>query len=102
MNYKNDKRDPKGMTERNSRSASSRCRPVDEYRGDNKRDARLAELECKFCFYLAGRIGGCAMTSANCGECQKDMMFGSTCVDYCCQDCAKAKGICKHCGAEMD
>jgi hypothetical protein len=102
MNYKNDKRDPKKMREHNATRVQMRCRPVDEFRADTRKEERLAELECLYCFYMAGRIGGCAMTTANCGECQKEMLFGSTCVDYACPECAKKNSICKHCGAEMD
>ena len=69
---------------------------------DKERNARLKSNECPSCYYSDTRIGGAAMTTCNCGACNKEMMFGSTCVDVLCPDCAKKLQLCKHCGADVD
>lgn len=69
---------------------------------DARRAERLEKCECRLCFYYSGRIGGAMMTAARCGLCDKEMRFGSTNVDVLCQECAKAKKLCRHCGADID
>lgn len=59
--------------------------------------------QCKYCTFIRpDRIGGAAMTEASCGLCQKPLMFGSTCTDRLCPDCARNNGLCKHCGADLE
>jgi hypothetical protein len=69
---------------------------------DTDGDCRLAKQECKACFYVYGKIGGAAMTTSACGLCGKPMVFGSTCVDAVCPECAKAHKLCKHCGGDLE
>ena len=69
---------------------------------DPERGIRLAKQECMFCHYAAGRLGGAAMTTAQCAICGKEKVFGNTCVDILCQDCAKKHSLCLHCGGDVD
>ena len=61
---------------------------------DEDAEKRRAKGECVFCYYLDGKIGGAAMTDANCAICDKITMYGSTCVDILCLDCAKKNRLC--------
>lgn len=59
--------------------------------------------ECKACSYLfPDRIGGSAMTETVCGICEKPMLFGNTCTDVLCIECAELNLLCKHCGGDVD
>lgn len=69
---------------------------------DTKREKRLAAHECQYCYYLAGRVGGAAMTQSNCRSCNVEHWNSSTCTDEFCEACAKKFGICRHCGADLD
>ncbi len=69
---------------------------------DTDKEKRLTKCECVVCFYATSRIGGCAMTSAECANCKKDMMFGSTCVDLLCKECAKKLKLCCFCGSDIE
>lgn len=72
-----------------------------EFLADARKEKRQAACECKTCFYFrSGRIGGAAMTSANCGVCNKDMMFGSTNVDKICKGCGAKHQLCVRCGGD--
>jgi len=68
---------------------------------DPERKERLAKQECVVC-YKSSRIGGAAMTTTLCGICAKEMHFGSTNADWLCHECAKAAGLCRHCGADIE
>ena len=70
---------------------------------DEDRVARLKASNCKFCYYIYNsRIGGAAMTERPCGICGKVVMYGSTCTDAVCHDCAKKHSLCVHCGADLE
>src|SRR5690349_9157935 len=69
---------------------------------DVDREKRLAKQECRACYYASARIGGAALTQAECGSCKTVMQFGNTCTDVLCAACAKRLGACHHCGASMD
>jgi len=69
---------------------------------DDDKKNRLEKSECKMCFYRKGRIGGCAMTEQPCGICGIPVMYGSTCTDVLCLNCAKEHELCKHCGADRE
>jgi hypothetical protein len=73
-----------------------------EYFSDPKRKERREKQTCKYCYYYASHVGGAAITTSLCAECSQEMIFGSTCTDYCCDECAKKLGICKRCGATLD
>ena len=47
---------------------------------DTDREKRLAKHECKACYYIYGKIGGCAITWRNCGICGKEECYGNTCT----------------------
>lgn len=69
---------------------------------DEDRVERLKRSECRVCFYLSGRIGGAAMTSTQCGICDKVTTYGNTNTDVLCTDCAKKHKLCRHCGADVE
>lgn len=71
---------------------------------DAQKAERHAVAECVLCYtgYSNGRLGGARCTTVLCGLCDKELHFGSTCVDRLCLECAKAHGLCKHCGADVD
>ena len=73
------------------------------YLADSAKAGRKKSLECKFCFYFrSSRIGGCAMTKANCAVCNKDVMYGSTNVDLLCKECAGEHKLCCRCGGDVE
>lgn len=74
---------------------------IKRYLEDPEKKERIKEQECVCCYY-SSKIGGAAMTQTQCGLCEKEMYFGSTCVDALCQECAKNNKLCKHCGADME
>ena len=69
---------------------------------DPDKAKRKEENQCPACFYVFGRMGGASITHRPCGICEKDMMFGSTCTDSICDECASENGLCKHCGGDID
>lgn len=78
--------------------AVERARQVTE---DHERAERLAACECPMC-YKGSRIGGAAMTRSLCGICCTEMVFGNTCTDNLCLECAKSNLLCKRCGGDID
>jgi hypothetical protein len=69
---------------------------------DADRPAREAKGECLYCYYFhTQRIGGAAMCSRECGLCDSNVTSGSTNCDVLCKECAKERGLCKHCGADL-
>jgi hypothetical protein len=68
---------------------------------DAEKKKRLATGECVVCFY-SSRIGGSAITESSCQNCKKEMIFGSTCIDKLCSECAGKENLCKYCGADID
>jgi len=73
-----------------------------EFMTDPRKKKRLENCECKTCFYFrSGRIGGAAMTSANCGACNKDIMYSSTNVDQVCKPCGIKHELCVRCGGDV-
>lgn len=89
-----------------TRIAKAKIQSVMDYaqqlESDPKREERLARNMCKACFYGPPRIGGSAMTSQPCMCCGDDQMYASTNTDVLCLDCAKAHGLCKHCGGDVE
>lgn len=77
---------------------------ADQFRADPQKKERLEASECVVCFtgYGSGRAGGAMCTTVLCCFCEKEIHFGSTCIDIACVDCAKKHGICKHCGGDVN
>lgn len=71
---------------------------IDNFDDDPNKKARLEKRECKFCFYVRGRIGGAAMTTKLCDCCAVGVLYGSTCTGSVCKDCSKEYRVCTHCG----
>ena len=74
---------------------------TDNFRDDVKKKLRLASGSCRWCYYMASKIGGSAMTTQPCGICGEDQMYGSTCVDRICLPCGKKQELCVHCGGDI-
>jgi hypothetical protein len=69
---------------------------------DADKKKRIEAKECKACFYFrSGRVGGAAMTEANCGVCDAAMQFGSTCIDKVCGPCSDRQELCVYCGGDI-
>ncbi len=68
---------------------------------DKQKKGRQEKQECRICFY-GMKAGGSVSTSALCGLCDKEMRFGSTCVDVLCKECAKEHRLCHHCGGDVE
>jgi predicted RNA-binding Zn-ribbon protein involved in translation (DUF1610 family) len=68
---------------------------------DPDRDDRRAAQACVVCYY-GSRIGGAAMTEANCRVCNTEMQFGSTAVDAVCPTCARTLQLCRQCGGDRE
>ena len=83
-------------------SASKHTARLLSYHSDPDRKVRKEKGECKHCHYLSSRIGGSAMTRANCKACDKEMLFDNTCTDNYCQECGKEYNVCRRCGGTMD
>ena len=57
---------------------------------------------CKYCTYVDTTRSAYHNVLSTCKICGKEMINNSFDVDYCCEECAKQHGICKHCGGTMD
>ena len=57
-------------------------------------------IYCDNC-YIADNWGGSAMTTSKCKVCGREVLYGSTNVDYCCKSCAETREICVHCGVPL-
>jgi len=69
---------------------------------DTEKKKRLSNNLCPICYYTGHWTGGQMFTQNQCGVCEAEMMFGSTCIDVVCPKCAKELGICKHCGTTLN
>lgn len=74
------------------------------YYSDTDKKKRINEAHlCKSCYYIeTSRIGGSAITTVICANCDEHMTFANTCTDILCNGCAEELKICKHCGQKMD
>lgn len=78
-------------------------RMAERFDGDTDKKERLSECKCKSCFYFFhSRMGGAAMTTIDCGICDKETLFGSTAVEPICKDCARENSLCVQCGGDLD
>lgn len=75
-----------------------KCKDVAE---DRDKKYRLEDQECVVC-YNNPKIGGAAVSSRQCGMCDKYVTSGNTAADVLCMDCAKKHKLCKHCGADIN
>lgn len=76
---------------------------IQYYKDQNKKIRRNDEIQCKYCYYInTARIGGSAITTTNCRNCNEEMVFGNTCTDLFCGECGTELNLCSHCGAKLD
>ena len=68
---------------------------------DLDRKERMAAQQCVVC-WKAGRIGGAAFTTRQCGLCDTTLHSGSTNIDVLCPECARRAKLCRHCGADLE
>jgi len=94
-------KDIRSETESNKRKYQHIKNCVRSYELDLGKENRKVSMQCKYCYYL--RI--CefsAMTTSYCGICKELIFNGSCATDKICDKCAGTKGLCVHCGGEMD
>jgi len=72
------------------------------YYADVEKKERKNKHLCRYCYYIDAKIGGFAITTVICANCDKEMSFKNTCVDVLCNECAEKLGLCKRCGQKMD
>ena len=89
-----------GATERAARQVQAWADHAASVQADNRKEERLAQMECKACFY-AERMGGASMTYRACMCCGSRELYGSTNTDVLCAPCASAGKLCKHCGGDL-
>ena len=75
---------------------------ANEIAKDLRASERTLKNECKSCFYYVAKIGGSAITHKECMCCGIDQMYGSTCTDVLCLECAKKHKLCRHCGGDIN
>jgi len=75
---------------------------IKHYEMDSGKENRNKGMVCKCCFYLRNTFGFSAMTTSYCGICKAPILNGSSDTDRVCGKCAVVKGLCVHCGGEMD
>lgn len=90
-----------GWTERSRAFVRDQLERAKRLTEDTFKKERLAEQNCKCCFY-GSRIGGAAMTTQPCMCCHKPVMYGSTATDALCMDCARENELCKRCGGDIE
>lgn len=89
-----------GWTERSKRFVIEQAELAKRIAEDTDKQKRLAEQNCKCCFY-GSRIGGATITTQPCMCCHKPVMYGSTATDALCMDCAREHYLCKRCGGDI-
>jgi len=74
------------------------------YFSDPSKKVRIKNKHlCRYCYYAnTSRIGGAAITTVVCANCDKELTFSNTCVDILCDECAEKLNVCKRCGQKMD
>lgn len=98
-----DKEYAKNQKTRNKEYIEKLTAKLLRYYSDDNREGRRARGLCKCCAYVrTDKIGGAAITKCNCENCGCEMVFGSTCIDKLCNDCAVEIGHCKDCGQKLD
>lgn len=90
------------QTSQNKAHIDGMKRRLTRFNEDPERDRRLERGECKFCYYLAGRIGGQAMTTSSCLVCEERILNSSTCIGKICVPCSQEHNLCTHCGADIE
>jgi hypothetical protein len=89
---------------RNKQYIEDTSKKIILYYSDPDKKIRIQQEHlCKFCYYVnTSRIGGSAITTVICANCDVEITFGNTCVDILCDKCAEELNVCKHCGQKMD
>lgn len=77
-------------------------RRLQKYDEDPRKDDRLKKGECRFCYYIRGKIGGAMITKKFCDACGIEVLYSSTCVGSVCIDCGSKHRICTHCGGDLN
>lgn len=67
---------------------------------DSGREAREAQLLCRFCFYRGERVCGQGFTSRDCDNCGVEVRYPNTNTNPLCTDCARKLGLCISCCAD--
>jgi len=95
--------DYKLATDRANTSAAGILDRAKRLQEDPQRAERLAEQECRSCFYLArGGMVQPGFTKSDCVCCSKTMEFSTTRADRTCMPCAHEHQLCKRCGGDIE
>lgn len=71
--------------------------------GDVDGEKRLAQGECKACFYLRGTIAGQAFTNWRCDGCQEiQKPWSTTAYPRLCKPCSESLQACRRCCADLE
>lgn len=76
-------------------------RRASDYVEDPMRNQRLDAAECVVCYYVA-RAGLTMSTERPCGVCGEVIRSHNSDIGVLCAECAKANGLCNHCGADLE
>lgn len=88
---------------RRNRIKNDILKVADNIINDPDRKNRLKKCECVICYYHSySKVGGASITKTCCKSCNREMVFGSTCTDALCLECAKKHKLCRDCGANLD
>jgi hypothetical protein len=88
-------------TDLNRRYIEETERRVEECRTDARREQRLKERECRWCFYRS-TMSGQGFTDWNCWSCGAAGYHSNTSVPRLCNECADKLGLCVHCCADRE
>jgi hypothetical protein len=74
-----------------------------KFDADPEKSKRLEKVECRTCFYFQSPRMVCqAFTERQCGVCGKEQRFCNSDTDVVCPDCARERGLCSHCGGDLN
>jgi hypothetical protein len=76
-------------------------RHTEERRADTRREQRLAERECRWCFYRS-TMAGQGFTDWTCWSCGAAGYHANTAVPRLCDTCADKLGLCVRCCADRE
>lgn len=68
---------------------------------DPDRKNRIDQSMCHCCFYQRGMLSGQMLTERQCSFCDAVVRSGNTSCGMICVPCAKQRGLCAKCGADI-
>jgi hypothetical protein len=92
----------KNQTWFNQRMVEDFTKTLQNHNEDLSKIKRLADRECRACFYFRNRIAGYAMTDANCQHCDTIIRWNNTNAPKLCNNCCDVLKMCRRCFVELD